>query len=83
MQAKKIQKDLNFRKLKEAAGSRRKLQEASGSYRNLQKPENFNLSGNGQTDGQTYISTSRAAPSQLKIGLRNHIKSQHLNVGVK
>ena len=53
MQAKKIQKDLNFRKLQEASGSFRNLQEPSGSFRNLK------ISTYPRTDGQTDTQTHR------------------------
>ena len=53
----------SYKKLQEASGIFWNLQEPSGWFRNLQKPENFNLS----TDGHTDISSSRAAPSQLKM----------------
>ena len=52
----------NILEILEHSGTFWNLLEPSGSL----EPSEFQLDY-GQTDGQTYISTSRAAPSQLKM----------------
>ena len=48
------------------------MQKPSGTFWNLHINPNFNLS----TDGQTYIRTSRAASSQLKMFLTSLLSGQ-------
>ena len=60
-----------YRNLQEPSGTFRKPQEISGNFRDPQEPLGTFLQSKISTfpvtDRQTYISTSRAAPSQLKM----------------